>query len=297
MPLTPAQAAAEVERHACATCGAPAGRACRTRGGKTAHRYHTARFILVAELQNTGEVLVPAERAPGRPWPLEAPLEAPSTVEPTGVLFRVGYAHTAPADRAALRTQLDALQAVGCQRVFTEIVSPPVKARPELDNALRLAAAHRPAVLTVVELKRVARNASELMAVAGVLRGNGSRLELLTGPLAGNHPPDSALFTVLAACAELDRDHLREKTRGGQRTAAAQGRPAGRPRALDGDMLALARSLRDDGLSVPDIVNRLTITAGKNAGRRPSLASVYRALGGGAASSMLAQEAQHHDVD
>ncbi|MGW6215269.1 zinc finger domain-containing protein [Streptomyces sp. NPDC055109] len=44
----------------------PAGSACRTRGGKTAAKYHTPRFVLVPALREELEVLVPADRYPGR---------------------------------------------------------------------------------------------------------------------------------------------------------------------------------------------------------------------------------------
>ncbi|MGW7259861.1 zinc finger domain-containing protein [Streptomyces sp. NPDC054834] len=45
MDLTPEQAALAVERHDCANCDAPAGSACRTRGGKITAKYHTPRFV------------------------------------------------------------------------------------------------------------------------------------------------------------------------------------------------------------------------------------------------------------
>ncbi|WP_078918124.1 hypothetical protein [Streptomyces sp. NRRL WC-3725] len=47
MDLTPDRAALAVERHDYPNCDAPAGSACRTRGGKTAAKYHTPRFVLV----------------------------------------------------------------------------------------------------------------------------------------------------------------------------------------------------------------------------------------------------------
>ena len=51
-------------------CDAPAGSPCRTGGGKTAAWYHTARFILVPALREELNVVVPPDRAPGRPWGL-----------------------------------------------------------------------------------------------------------------------------------------------------------------------------------------------------------------------------------
>lgn len=224
----------------CPTCDAPAGSPCRTRSGTTAIKYHTPRFLLVPSLRDEHEVDVPADRGPGQPWRVT----------------RVGYG--IPSDANALR-------AAGCQRLFIEEVAPATRARPELDRAIAATA-----VLTVVELRRLARTSAELVAVS--LRGT---LEVLTGPLAGVHGPHSALRTVLAAAAELDRDHARELIMAGQRTALAQGRRGGRPRVFDDEMLAAARELRDQGVPVPEIARRLTVPS---SGRHPSVASVYRAL-------------------
>ncbi|MEV8336566.1 hypothetical protein [Streptomyces niveus] len=43
-------------------------------------------------------------------------------------------------------------------------------------------------------------------------------------------------------------------------------------------MLTFAVALKDKGVAVPDIVKKLTIKTGKNAGKSPSVASLYRAL-------------------
>ncbi|WP_455753874.1 zinc finger domain-containing protein [Streptomyces luteogriseus] len=40
----------------------PAGTPCRTRGGKTATKYQTPRFILVPALREELEVLIPEDR-------------------------------------------------------------------------------------------------------------------------------------------------------------------------------------------------------------------------------------------
>lgn len=284
MNLTPAEAAAAAERLDCPTCGVPAGSACRTRSGNTAIKYHTARFILVPELRDEVEVDVPDDRGPRQPW-------RPGT----SVEFRIGYAHTSTAS-GDLGSQLDALKAARCERIFAEQVSPLVKSRPELDKALTLARElERPVVLTVHELKSLARNTTELTTLAAALRTNGIRLELLTGPLAGVHDPNGTLFTVLTAAAQLDRDHLRDKTLEGQRAATARGNHSGRPKVFDDDMLAQAHALRDEGVPVPEIATRLTISNGKNAGQHPSVASVYRALAEPVVSTV--DERFSHDMD
>lgn len=83
---------------------------------------------------------------------------------------------------------------------------------------------------------------------------------------------------VLAVGAQLDREYIREKTLEGQQAAAARGNHGGRPQVIDDDMLIFARALRDKGVLVPEIAKKLTVTAGKNAGKHPSVASLYRAL-------------------
>ncbi|HEX3648842.1 MAG TPA: recombinase family protein [Pseudonocardiaceae bacterium] len=241
--MTPDQAVA-AEDVDCPTCGAPAGCPCRTRGGTTAIKYHTPRFLQVPALADEHEVDVPADRGPGRPWR-------------AGPVSRIGYG--TDDDVAALR-------AAGCRRIRTETVGPTARARPELDRAIAEAAG---AVLTVRELRRLARTTAELVTVAVTLREAAARLEVLTGPLAGTHGQHAALHTVLAAAAELDRDHARDLIVAGQR-----GRRGGRPKVLDDDMLATARTLREQGVPVPEIAGRLSTATG----RHPSVASVYRAL-------------------
>lgn len=286
-PSTPTAAAA-VERHECPQCRAPAGSACRTRSGTTAARYHTARFMLVPTLRDELAVPVPADRGPGRTWQAGPALveEAAAVTRETGGPIRIGYARCSMHTQE-LAGQLDLLQQAGCRRVFSEKISTRVRVRPELENALTLAreikhaAPDQPVILTVAEMKRLARNAAELMTLAATLQQAGIQLELLTGPLPGIYDPTgmgSMLFAVLAVAAQLDRDYIRDKTLEGQAAAAARGNHGGRPPVIDPDSLIYARALRDAGTPVPAIAKKLTIKTGKNTGRHPSVASVYRAL-------------------
>jgi DNA invertase Pin-like site-specific DNA recombinase len=285
MDLTPDQAAAAVERHLCPKCEVPAGSTCRTRADKTASKYHTARFTLVAALREELAVSVPPGRGPGAPWKEGAPVAA-AEPEATGVPIRIGYARCSTAQQE-LQSQLDALDRAGCTRVFSEKISTRIKVRPELEKALGLAhdikqaAPDQPVILTVHEMKRLARNAAELMTLSAQLQAGGIGLELLTGPLTGIYDPNgmgSMLFAVCAVAAQLDRNYIREKTLEGQQVAAGKGNHGGRPKVIDDDMLLFARALRDRGTPIPEITRKLTIKTGKNAGRHPSVASLYRAL-------------------
>ena len=83
---------------------------------------------------------------------------------------------------------------------------------------------------------------------------------------------------VAAMAAEMERNLIRERTLGGLRAAAAQGRRGGRPAAVDEDVLAVARAQQSRGESVTAIARHLKI------GR----STLYRAMqprGGDPASS------------
>jgi len=136
-------------------------------------------------------------------------------------------------------------------------------------------------IITVHELKRLARNAAELMALSADLQAGGIQLELLTGPLNGIYDPNgmgAMFFAVLAVAGQIERNYIREKTLEGQVIAAAKGNHGGRPKVIDDDSLTFALALKDKGVPVPDIAKKLTIKTGKNAGSSPSVASLYRAF-------------------
>jgi hypothetical protein len=185
MELTLDRAADAAERHPCPKCEAPAGSACRTRSGKVAAKYHTARFILVPALREELAVAVPADRGPGTPWKPGPPIPAAGP-QPTAAPIRIGYARCSTAQQE-LEIQVDALERANCKRVFSEKISSRIKVRPEFEKALALArdikqaAPDQPVTLTAHEMKRLARNAAELMGLSAALEAGGIQLELLTG--------------------------------------------------------------------------------------------------------------------
>ncbi|MFI2316648.1 hypothetical protein [Streptomyces sp. CB00072] len=104
---------------------------------------------------------------------------------------------------------------------------------------------------------------SEVMTTAGV-----------TGVVTAGPEPVAAL----AVAGQIERNYIREKTLEGQFIAASKGNHGGRPKVIDDDMLTFAVALEDKGVPVPEIAKKLTIRVGKNAGKSPSFASLYRAL-------------------
>ena len=227
----------------------------------------------------------PAGRKPGRAWEAVPAIEAAE--EPETKPTRVGYARCSTA-QWELQSQLDALAAAGCEPVFSEKISTRTKVRGEFVKAMdyartiKTAVPHQRVILTVHEMKRLGRGATELLTIADDLRREDIELELLTGPLQGIYNPSghgAALFEFFAGMAESEREYIREKSLEGQATAREAGRHAGRPKVINDDMADYARSLRSRRMPVAQIRSKLVIPSGKNAGERPSLASVYRILG------------------
>lgn len=165
---------------------------------------------------------------------------------------------------------------------------PASRSRPGLEKALALAhqfkeaAPETPVIFTVHALKRLARNAAELMTLSAELQAGGIQLELLTGPLTGIYDPQRHGRHVLRRTRRRRADraqlHPGEDPLKGQVIATAKGNHGGRPKVIDDDSLTLTLTLKDKDVPVPDIAKKPTIKTGKNAGKSPSVASLYRAL-------------------
>jgi DNA invertase Pin-like site-specific DNA recombinase len=182
----------------------------------------------------------------------------------------IGYARVSTTDQTP-QLQLDALQEAGAARIFTDHgVSGSTASRPQLDAALDHLRAGD--VLTVWKLDRLGRNTQHVLAVVEEMTSRGVGFRSLTEGLHTEGPMGKAMLTIMAAFAQLERDTMIERTRAGLTAAAANGRKGGRPRKIDDDAAAKARSLREKGITATDIAKMLGV----------SRATVYRYLSGDA---------------
>lgn len=178
----------------------------------------------------------------------------------------IGYARVSTTDQNP-QFQLDALNAAGAVRVFTDHgVSGSTAQRPQLDACLDQL--REGDVLTVWKLDRLGRNTRHVLEVVDQLTARGIGFRSLTEGLHTDGPMGKAMLTIMAAFAQLERDTMIERTRAGLAAAAANGRKGGRPRKVDDADAVKARRLREKGISATDIARMLGV----------SRATVYRHL-------------------
>jgi DNA invertase Pin-like site-specific DNA recombinase len=184
----------------------------------------------------------------------------------------VGYARVSTREQNQA-LQLDALQAAGCARVYTEKASGAQRERPELKAALDYA--REGDTLVVWKLDRLARSIRQLIETVEDLEQRKIGLRSLTEAIDTTTPGGRLVFHVFAALAEFERSVIRERTTAGLEAARARGRRGGRPRSLnEGDLAAAKAMLRDPSITVEEVARRLGVGP----------ATLYRHLPGGRSS-------------
>ncbi|MCG7392653.1 recombinase family protein [Microvirga sp. ACRRW] len=155
---------------------------------------------------------------------------------------------------------MDALKAVGCERVFVEKASGAQRDRPELKAALDYVRAGD--TIVVWKLDRLARSLKQLIETVDDLQRREIGFRSLTEAIDTTTPGGRLIFHIFAALAEFERSIIRERTMAGLLAARSRGRVGGRPRSLTEQDLQIARALlREHALSVADIASRLGVTS------------------------------------
>jgi DNA invertase Pin-like site-specific DNA recombinase len=166
--------------------------------------------------------------------------------------------------------QMDALRAVGCERIFVEVGSGARADRTELAKLLEQARAGD--TIACWRLDRIGRSLRHLTEMAEQLERRGIALRSLTESIDTSTPSGRFLFNILGALGQMEREIIVERTKAGLRASRLRGRVGGRPRALDQTKLTIAQTLMGNGnLSMAEIARQV--------GCAPS--TLYRSLPGG----------------
>jgi DNA invertase Pin-like site-specific DNA recombinase len=141
--------------------------------------------------------------------------------------YKVGYARVSSHDQK-LDSQFDALDQVGCSKVFTDRVSGMKADRPGWDQ---LMAYVRPAdTLVVTELSRMSRSLIHLLEVVKTFDQQGIALLSLRENIDTSTATGRCFLAMIGAISQMERELKAERTAAGRATAKARGRTGGRPR-------------------------------------------------------------------
>ena len=170
----------------------------------------------------------------------------------------IGYARVSSVERRqVLDRQIDALLAVGCERIFEEHGSGADRGHPKLAACLDFLRAGD--VLVVLDLDRLGRRAGELIALIEDLASRGIDFRAINSPMDTTTPTGRAFLHIQAALAEMERNVIRQRVREGlSGMNDARARNGGRRRTMTVDKLRHARHLAaDPRRSIPDVCREL----------------------------------------
>ena len=170
----------------------------------------------------------------------------------------LGYARVST-EGQSLEAQLDALNAAGVERIFSEKISGSRLARPELDKLIDQL---RPGdVVTVTKYDRLSRSLQDLLAIVEEIRSKGAGFRSLAEEINTTSSAGRLVFHVFASIAQFERERISERTREGLAAARKAGRIGGRPPVLSRHQRDEVRRLRDEeGRRVAEIARLFEVS-------------------------------------
>jgi len=179
------------------------------------------------------------------------------------------YARVSTLDQSTGSQLLDLRKYVSARgwKIYREFVDEGISgtkdSRPALDQLMDDARKRRFDVVLVWRFDRFARSTKHLILALEEFRNLGIDFVSFQENIDTSSPLGSAIFTIIAAVAQLERDIISERVRAGLRRARENGKKLGRPRAsVDTEKI---HRLRSKGLSLRAIaketgVSRTTVS-------------------------------------
>lgn len=142
-------------------------------------------------------------------------------------------------------------QGIFNHEIFTDHgISGAKESRPALNQLMARVDAGEAEQVIVFSFSRFARSVSHLLKALNIFKQKNVRFISVTEALDTNSPMGLALFTILGALAQMEREIIRNRVIAGLQNAKAKGKKIGRERKRND---ALIHSLLDAGLSFREI--------------------------------------------
>src|SRR5204863_7105627 len=158
----------------------------------------------------------------------------------------VGYARVSTNEQI-LDLQKDALEKIGCTKIYSDVVSGAKEERKGLQEAMEYV--REGDTLVVWRLDRLGRSLKHLIETITRLNNRKIGFKSITENIDTTTSGGKLVFHIFGALAEFERDIIRERTKAGLEAARARGRKGGRPNAKTLDTpkkVAIAQALNND---------------------------------------------------
>src|SRR5215469_544419 len=170
----------------------------------------------------------------------------------------IGYARVST-DGQTLQAQTEALQSLGCARIYAEKISGAYADRPQLAKAI--AALGEGDTLVVSKLDRLARSTRDLLNTLDAIGKAGATFKSLGDAWADTTTPAGKLMlTVLGGLAEYERHLILSRTAEGRTRAQAAGVRFGRRSTLTPYQRAEALRRRAAGETLTAIAQSFNVS-------------------------------------
>ena len=156
----------------------------------------------------------------------------------------IGYARVSTNDQETV-TQVAALKAAGCERIYREKASGGRWDRPELHRLLDQL--REDDVLVVWKLDRLSRSLRDVLTIMERLTEAKAGFRSLTEAIDTTTPAGRMMMQMVGAFAEFERAMLRERTKAGLDSARREGRIGGRRPKLSPQQQAEIRRMVSKG--------------------------------------------------
>ena len=170
----------------------------------------------------------------------------------------IGYARVSTQEQT-LDLQKDALEKIGCSKIFTDVISGAKADRKGLEEALSYV--REGDTIVVWRLDRLGRSLKHLIETITNLNNRKIGFKSVQENIDTTTSGGKLIFHIFGALAEFERDIIRERTNAGLQAARARGRKGGRPKALTDKRAAMARELYNNKQNtIADICKTLNIS-------------------------------------
>lgn len=171
--------------------------------------------------------------------------------------MKIGYARVSTNDQDT-QLQIDALTAVGCERIYQETQSGAKQDRLELQQCLKSLRAGD--LLIVWKLDRLGRSLQHLIELVTDLESRQIGFQSLTENIDTTSPTGKLIFHIFGSLAEFERGLIRERVIAGLAAAKKKGKKFGLPEALNEADKDMALAMFNGGATKIAIARHFKVT-------------------------------------